>query len=33
MVIHAPASLPYGILADYTAALLPTHPTVWVFLR
>ncbi len=33
MVIFAPASLPYGILADYARAIQPTHPTVWVFLK
>jgi hypothetical protein len=33
MVVYAPAALPYGVLADYAAALLPTHPTLWVFLK
>lgn len=33
MVIHAPASLSYGVLTAYARALLPTHPTVWVFLK
>ena len=33
MVVHAPETLTYGVMADYAAALLPTHPTVWVFLK
>jgi len=33
MVIHAPAGLPYGVLADYARAILPSHPTIWVFLK
>ncbi|MFO7534647.1 MAG: hypothetical protein R6X19_03020 [Kiritimatiellia bacterium] len=33
LIIHAPKNLTYGVLSRFAQAALPTHPTVWVFLK